>query len=88
MVIDSTNSTFSGVMDVNLNPGPLIAQPLMGNFQSAPTSPFPGSLEIVSTMGVNFYLIDSSHGFIVENDSGAGTLAYFATRTPVCLGCP
>lgn len=40
-----------------------------------------------------YYLVDSGHGFFVETDlvnpgSGQVAVGYFATRTPVCDGCP
>lgn len=47
-----------------------------------------------------YYVIDSGHGFVIETDGGGSdtispgvnpgnlTFGYFATRTPVCQGCP
>lgn len=47
-----------------------------------------------------YYIIDSGHGFVIETDGGGSetitpgvnpgnlTFGYFATRTPVCQGCP
>lgn len=47
-----------------------------------------------------YYVIDSGHGFVIETDGGGYetispgvnpgdlTFGYFATRTPVCQGCP
>jgi hypothetical protein len=44
---------------------------------------------------VEYYLVDSTHGFFVETDladpnapSGQVALGRFAVRTPVCAGCP
>jgi hypothetical protein len=46
-------------------------------------------------MAVDYYFIDPDHGFWVETDlvngvppSGQLSFGYYATRTPVCTGCP
>jgi len=48
-------------------------------------------------IAVDYYFIDPGHGFFVETDlvnatspeqTGQVSLGYYATRTPVCAGCP
>jgi hypothetical protein len=46
-------------------------------------------------INVDYYFIDSSHGFLIETDlndpinpSSSVAFGYFAARTPVCQGCP
>jgi len=72
---------------------------LTGSFQ---TSPIGGRLTgtlsnplFPADLSLAYYLIDSSHGFFVETDGGPNgenpgnlSFGYFATRTPVCQGCP
>lgn len=48
-----------------------------------PTTPNPAALAL--------YLIDDSHGFVLETDSpvtGSVLFGYVAARAPVCQGCP
>ena len=47
------------------------------------------------TIALDNYIIDPGHGFFVETDlvdpiapSGAVSFGYYATRNPVCVGCP
>jgi hypothetical protein len=49
----------------------------------------------LANVAVAYYLVDSNHGFVVETDGGWDgtnpgglTFGYFATRTPICQGCP
>jgi hypothetical protein len=75
--------------------------PLTGTFGAIPTTgrfgggltntffPTPGSTP--NTIAVEFYLVDSGHGFFSESDSlssGELSFGYYATRTPICQGCP
>ena len=99
--VDGTAKTLSGVVDTNLGFSPQPDTPLTGTFATIPNSgrfaggltntffPTPGSSP--NTISVAFYLIDPGHGFFVGTDSlssGELTFGYFATRTPVCQGCP
>ena len=89
--LDTNNSFVSaGVSDAT---GSFVATPnpniLTGNFSNQFFSPFG-----VPT-GIDYYLIDSGHGFMIETDlndpinpSFAVSLGYFSARTPVCAGCP
>jgi hypothetical protein len=47
------------------------------------------------TIALDYYIIDPEHGFFVETDlvnpntpSGVVSFGYYATRNPVCVGCP
>ena len=47
--------------------------------------------KVQSSIPLDLYLVDDSHGFLVETDSatsGSAFLGYFADRTPVCPVCP
>jgi hypothetical protein len=100
--------SLSGVADFNLAFSASVAQPFTGGF-SAPGSNgvFPGTLVGDSTVtssvvfspqiGVDYYIIDSEHGFFVETDlvnatapeqQGQVSFGYYAGRTPLCSGCP
>lgn len=54
------------------------------------------SVVFTPQIAVDFYSIDSDHGFFVETDlvtpgalqNGQVSLGYYAPRTPVCVGCP
>lgn len=101
VAVNGTAGTLSGVVDTNL---PLSPQPdttLTGTFSPIPSSGrFPGGLtntffpslgSTPKTLAVDFYLIDSAHGFFIETDSllsGDLSFGYFATRAPVCPTCP
>jgi hypothetical protein len=96
----------SGSADVGIPGGVELDQPFTGTFSSpclegTSNGCFSGTLEgsaFVSPnqpFSVDYYLIDSGHGFFVETDllnpsspSGVVSLGYFAQRTPVCAGCP
>jgi hypothetical protein len=101
ITVDATAQTLSGVVDTNLAFSSLPGTPLTGSFGTIPNSgrfnggltntffPTPGNTP--NTIATEFYLIDSGHGFFIETDSlssGEFSLGYFATRTPVCQGCP
>jgi hypothetical protein len=95
-----TPNTLSGTVDQTLGFSPLGPSPLTDGFQaSAVNGRLTGTLSDTNffnnPLSVAFYLIDSSHGFFVETDGGAGetnqgvlTFGYFAGRLPVCQGCP
>jgi hypothetical protein len=98
---DAGNGTLSGVVDTNL---PLSPQPntsLSGTFGAVSSSGrsagaltntfFPSLGATPNTLAIDYYLIDSGHGYFIETDSlsqGVLTLGYFAARTPMCPTCP
>jgi hypothetical protein len=101
MTVDGTAQTLSGVVDTNQNSSSLPDTPLSGSFGTISNDgrftgqltntffPTPGNAP--NTIAVDFYLIDSAHGFFVETDSLTSfvfSLGYFAARAPVCQGCP
>ncbi len=93
-------NTLAGVLDTNSGFNPTFANPLTGTFAPPPANGrFAGTLssQVVdfNPFSVEFYAIDSSHGFFVETDlvnpnsaSGVVSFGYYASRTPVCAGCP
>ena len=94
-------NTLAGIVDQTLGFSPLGPNPLTGEFQtSAASGRLTGTLSDTpnfpsNPLSVAFYLIDSGHGFFVETDGGSGqtnpgvlTFGYFASRVPVCQGCP
>lgn len=101
VTVDGTAGTLSGVVDTSL---PLSPQPntiLTGTFSAIPASgrspgaltntffPSPGTTP--KTLAVDFYLIDSEHGFFIETDSllsGDLSFGYFVGRIPMCPSCP
>ena len=55
------------------------------------------SVVFTPQIGVDYYIIDPGHGFFVETDlvnatppeqQGQVSFGYYATRTPLCDGCP
>jgi hypothetical protein len=90
----------SGVLDVTFFGSPNPGNQLTGTIDTTPiTGRFVGSLSSTDSIpfpttpgtGVAYYLIDSGHSFFVETDTATTlgvTLGYFATRNPVCQGCP
>ncbi len=109
----TTPPSLSGITDVNLDFGATQDQPFNGTF-SVPTAsgPFAGylvgtnnsllsSLAFSPQISIDYYFIDSGHGFFVETDlvnsvppttpptpSGQVSFGYYATRTSLCAGCP
>jgi hypothetical protein len=99
--------TLAGTLDVNtgfVNPGPTLitgafkpgshANVLSGTLSNNPDQ-FLLSNASGAGINVDYYLIDSSHGFLIETDlndpintSASVAFGYFAARTPVCKGCP
>ena len=95
ITVDGAGGTLSGIVDTNLFLSPNPNTPLTGTFGAIPnTGRTTGGMTntfFPSTLAMAFYLIDSGHGFFIETDSmntGLLTFGYFATRTPVCQGCP
>lgn len=74
------------------------AMPITGSFALSPQSArFTGKLSVPldptlpDPIALALYLVDNSHGFIVETDSpttASVLFGYVAARTPVCQGCP
>jgi hypothetical protein len=101
VTVNGAAGTLSGVVDTSL---PLSPQPnttLTGTFGPIPSSGrFPGGLtntffpspgSTPKTLAMDFYMIDSAHGFFFETDSllsGDLSFGYFAARLPVCPTCP
>jgi hypothetical protein len=102
LTANGTAGTLSGIIDTNFLLSPFPDTPLTGTFGTTIPSTgrttgtltnefFPDSSTPPNTMAVAYYLVDSGHGFFIETDSlssGYSTFGYFATRTPVCQGCP
>lgn len=105
--ITASAQTVSGVSDANIGFVPTLADQgtnvsdgfgttnIAGRLTGTLSTPLTSSLGLAN-VSVAYYLIDSNHGFVVENDGDAfsgvnpGDLSFgfFATRTPVCQGCP
>lgn len=104
--VNQPAQTLAGTLDVNtgfVNPGPTA---VTGTFKpSSHPNVLSGTLSNpdqflvpnASATGINvdYYFIDSSHGFLIETDlndpinpSSSVAFGYFAARTPVCQGCP
>jgi hypothetical protein len=99
ITVSSSDSTVSGSLDVNSGFNPTFNNPVTGTFQPILNGQFAGTLSSLvfdfSPFAADFYVVDANHGFFVETDlvdpngpSGTVTLGYYATRTPVCNGCP
>jgi hypothetical protein len=102
MTVDAATNTLSGFTDTSSG---FSGDPLSGSF-GAPSANgrFAGSLSgqafdfldpNTSSFAVEFYAIDSGHGFFVETDlkdpnnpSAVVSFGYYAARTPVCASCP
>lgn len=90
MTADPTAGTLNGVLDQNFYASPNLDAPITSTFTSTQTARrFLGDLNVqVAQFTDVYYLVDSNHGFFVETDDVQATLGYFATRSPVCKGCP
>jgi len=97
ITVDGTANTLTGVLDGSSFFTPVPNTPLSGTFNPVTSSGrskggLSNQLFPVDPISVEFYFIDSGHGFFIENDSyavtGTLTFGYFAARTPVCQGCP
>lgn len=90
---NATGQTVSGIFDMNYGFTAAFNNALTGTFQAPDAQGrFAGTL-FNSANPVVYYPIDAAHGFVVETDlvnpgSGQVSLGYYATRTPVCDGCP
>ena len=100
ILVSGTAMNFSGTVETEVGFGNQGQTNLTGTFSAIPnTGQFTGTLTNTlfpslgaspNTLAVDFYLIDSGHGYFIETDSltsGELTLGYFATRTPVCPNC-
>ena len=100
MNANASSDTLSGNVDTNYSFSTLTDTQITGTFASPSSAgrlagfltntffPSPGSTP--STLAVDFYLIDSSHGYFIETDSlSSGQLMFgsFAVRTPACSAC-
>ncbi|HEY7095856.1 MAG TPA: hypothetical protein VH437_03980 [Terriglobales bacterium] len=96
MTVDGGALTVNGVVDANSFFTPVPTTTLTGTFNALTSSGRSRALLTnavfpAAPMSVELYFIDAEHGFMIENDSlqtfslGFG---YFATRTPICGGCP
>ena len=101
ITVDGTARTLSGTVDTDFLRSPQPNTPISGSFAvisangrsagSLSNTFFPSPGSTPNTLAVDFYLIDSAHGFFIETDSlvsGQSLLGYFAVRTPVCATCP
>ncbi len=64
-----------------------------GSLANSTGSAFTGDNPNNYTFAIDFYMVDSGHGFFVETDllnpgTGQVSFGYYAARTPVCAGCP
>jgi hypothetical protein len=97
MTLDPTTnaSAVAGLLDDSR----LFGFPITGDFQATSTGgDYSGTIyasnatsKLQSPMTLDLYLVDDSHGFLVETDSaasGSTFLGYVAARTPVCPVCP
>lgn len=106
--MSASAGTLAGYADVDLGFSENTDQPFTGTFASPATNGLSkGTLvgtnnnvvtSVVFTpqIGVDYYVIDSGHGFFIETDlinaqapeqTGQVSLGYWAPRTPVCDGC-
>jgi hypothetical protein len=101
ITVDGNSTTLSGYIDTNFDFSGLPDTQITGSFTPVTsTGLFNGSLDnsffpspgtSPSTLAMNFYFIDSGHGYFIETDSltsGELTFGYFETRTAVCPSCP
>ena len=101
MTADATSGTLSGYVDTDYSFSALTDTQITGTFTStANTGRFTGGLTNTffpspgttpSTLAVDYFLIDSGHGYFIETDSltsGELTFGYFATRNQACATCP
>ncbi|MGD0416364.1 MAG: hypothetical protein ABSA80_13480 [Terriglobales bacterium] len=107
----ATPPSLSGFADVNLAFGATPDQLFTGSFSTpASNGVFPGALGTNNAttnnnnssvfnpqIAVDYYIIDSGHGFFVETDlvnatspeqPGQVSFGYYAVRTQLCDGCP
>ena len=98
---NATSDTLSGYVDTNYSftalpdtqiTGIFVGPTSMGRFSGSLTNAFfPSPETSPNTLAMDFYLIDSGHGYFIETDSltsGELTFGYFASRTMACITCP
>jgi hypothetical protein len=102
MTANPAANTLSGVVDANSGFNPTSNNSLSGTFgtpAAAANGRFPGTFSSpifdFSPFAMDYYAIDSNHGFFIETDlvnptapSAVVTFGYYAARTAVCAGCP
>jgi hypothetical protein len=94
MTVNGTAGTLSGILDTNFEFSPGWDSVLTGTSEASTTpNRLTGTMSnqyfvFQNPIQVAYYLIDSGHGFYVENDGIAPTFGYFATRNQVCSSCP
>ena len=99
MTANSTAGTLSGSIDANVSFNPTGANSMTGTF-GTPTSngrfsgTFSSAIFDFSPFTMEYYPIDSNHGFFLETDlvnppgpTGVVSFGYYAARAPVCAGC-
>ena len=76
---------------------PTSSAPFSGTLYADPNAPFNAVFPLPPSppTSVDYYYIDQGHGIWIETDlvdptspSGQVSTGYYATRTPVCEGCP
>ena len=91
------NSAFGPQVDDTSLTGSFQASAIANRLTGSLSDTFFVNSQGTTSLGMAFYPIDSTQGFFVENDladsagnpiSGDLTFGYYATRTPVCQGCP
>lgn len=101
ITVDGASNKLSGYIDTNFDFSGLPDTQITGSFVAVATpGPFNGSLAnslfptpgtSPSTLAMNFYFIDSGHGYFMETDSltsGELTVGSFVARSAVCPSCP
>jgi hypothetical protein len=101
MTANPAANTLSGVVDANSGFNPTSNNSLSGTFgtPAVANGRFPGTLSSpifdFSPFALDYYTIDSNHGFFIETDlvnptapSSVVTFGHYAARTAVCAGCP
>lgn len=106
IAVNAASQTLAGTLDVNtffVNPGPTVlsgtlvsnASPniLSGTLTNVDQYLVPNGLGV--SANVDYYFIDSNHGFFLETDlndptyqGSAVTFGYFGRRTRLCQSCP
>jgi hypothetical protein len=95
-VASTATPPLSGIVDTNLFFSPNPNSILTGTFGAIPNNGHvAGTLSNTfylqspnATISGTYYLADSNHGFFIETDTFSVFLTYFATRMPICQGCP
>jgi hypothetical protein len=96
---DSTAGTLSGLLDIDAGLSAQFGNAVTGTFAAPSSGRLAGTLDSVvfdaTPFAVEYYMVDSSHGFFVETDTvdpnfptSIVSFGYYAARTPICAGCP